>query len=81
MTHSVDEAARLGDRVVLLSARPARVLEVIQTGLPRPRPEHIGADPRFVELKEYLWDRVKALGLERDAARRSALFSGPTSDD
>jgi ABC-type nitrate/sulfonate/bicarbonate transport system ATPase subunit len=61
VTHSVDEAARLGDRVVLLSARPARVLEVIETGLPRPRPEHIGTDPRFVELKEHLWDRVKAL--------------------
>ncbi len=61
VTHSVDEAARLGDRVVLLSARPARVLEVIETGLPRPRPEHIGTDPRFVELKEHLWDRVKTL--------------------
>lgn len=61
VTHSVDEAARLGDRVVLLSARPARVLEVIETGLPRPRPPHIGTDPRFVELKELLWERVKAL--------------------
>jgi NitT/TauT family transport system ATP-binding protein len=61
VTHSVDEAARLGDRVVLLSARPARVIEVIDTGLPRPRSEHIGADPRFVELKEHLWDRIKSL--------------------
>ena len=61
VTHSVDEAARLGDRIVLLSARPARVLEVIETRLPRPRPEHIGTDPRFVELKEHLWDRVKTL--------------------
>jgi NitT/TauT family transport system ATP-binding protein len=59
VTHSVDEAARLGDRVVLLSARPARVLEVVETGLPRPRPPHLGSDRRFVELKEYLWDRVK----------------------
>lgn len=61
VTHSVDEAARLGDRVVLLGARPARVVAVIETGLPRPRPAHVGADPRFVELKEHLWDRVKAL--------------------
>jgi NitT/TauT family transport system ATP-binding protein len=61
VTHSVDEAARLGDRVVILSARPARVLDVVETGLPRPRLEHIGTDPRFVELKEHLWDRVKTL--------------------
>jgi NitT/TauT family transport system ATP-binding protein len=61
VTHSVDEAVRLGDRIVLLSARPARIVEVVETGLPRPRPEHLGADPRFVELKEHLWDRLKAL--------------------
>lgn len=61
VTHSVDEAARLGDRVVLLSPRPARVVEIVPTGLPRPRPPHLGADPRFVALKEYLWDRVTAL--------------------
>ena len=60
VTHSVDEAARLGDRVVLLSRRPTRVVEVVDTGLPRPRPAHLGADKRFVELKEYLWDRVTA---------------------
>jgi len=46
---------------VLLGARPARVVDVIDTGLPRPRPAHLGADPRFVALKEHLWDRVKAL--------------------
>jgi NitT/TauT family transport system ATP-binding protein len=61
VTHSVDEAARLGDRIVLLGARPARVVDVVETGLPRPRPPHVGTDPRFVELKEHLWDRVKAL--------------------
>lgn len=61
VTHSVDEAARLGDRVVLLGIRPARVVDVIETGLPRPRPPHVGTDRQFVELKEHLWDRVKAL--------------------
>lgn len=61
VTHSVDEAARLGDRVVLLSARPARVVETIEVGLPRPRPPHVSTDARFVELKEYLWSRVRAL--------------------
>ncbi len=61
VTHSVDEAARLGDRVVLLGPRPARVIETIETGLPRPRPDDIGSDRRFVALKEHLWNRLKAL--------------------
>jgi NitT/TauT family transport system ATP-binding protein len=63
VTHSVDEAARLGDRVVLLSARPSKILEVVETGLSRPRPRDLGTDRRFVELKEFLWERVKTLPL------------------
>ena len=82
VTHSVDEAARLGDRVVLLSPRPARVIEVIDTGLPRPRPAHVGAAPRFVELKEYLWDRIKALpGLERRGRGDATPVPDRPSDD
>ena len=61
VTHSVDEAARLADRIVLMSVRPGRILEIIETGLPRPRPEHLGSDPRFIAMKEHLWDRVRTL--------------------
>ncbi len=60
VTHSVDEAVRLGDRVVRLGGRPGRVEEVLTVDLPRPRPREIGAHPRFIELKEHLWDRIKS---------------------
>lgn len=58
VTHSVDEAVRLGDRIVLLAPRPARVEEVIRVDLPRPRPDGLGRLARFVEIKEYLWTRL-----------------------
>jgi len=58
VTHSVDEAVRLADRIVLLSPRPARVDEIIDVGLPRPRPPRLAAHERFVEIKEHLWDRL-----------------------
>jgi len=58
VTHSVDEAVRLGDRIVLLTPRPARVAEVIAVDLPRPRPPSLGRLARFVEIKEHLWGRL-----------------------
>jgi ABC-type nitrate/sulfonate/bicarbonate transport system ATPase subunit len=59
VTHSVDEAVRLGDRIVLLSPRPARVSEIVDVGLPRPRPSDLGVTPRFLEVKEHLWARLR----------------------
>jgi ABC-type nitrate/sulfonate/bicarbonate transport system ATPase subunit len=59
ITHGVDEAVRLGDRIVVLTPRPGRVDEIIEVGLPRPRPRDIGADRRFVDIKEHLWSRLR----------------------
>ncbi len=61
VTHSMDEAARLGDRVVVLSPRPGRVHESVDVPLPRPRPPDVGTEPVFVELKEYLWNMLKGM--------------------
>jgi NitT/TauT family transport system ATP-binding protein len=61
VTHSMDEAVRLGDRVVVMTPRPGRVLESVEVGLPRPRPPDIDKYPQFIELKEYLWTRLRAM--------------------
>jgi len=37
VTHSVDEAIYLGDRIVIMSARPGRIKDIIEIDLPRPR--------------------------------------------
>jgi ABC-type nitrate/sulfonate/bicarbonate transport system ATPase subunit len=56
ITHSIEEAIALGDRVVLLSARPARVRDILAVNIPRPRTvASVIADPRFVELRDRCW--------------------------
>jgi ABC-type nitrate/sulfonate/bicarbonate transport system ATPase subunit len=61
VTHSMDEAVRLGDRVVLLTPRPGRIREVIDVPLPRPRPSNLERHPTFIDLKEYLWQQLRAM--------------------
>jgi NitT/TauT family transport system ATP-binding protein len=61
ITHSMDEAVRLGDRVVLLTPRPGRIREVIDVPLPRPRPPDLERHPTFIDLKEYLWGQLRAM--------------------
>jgi len=52
VTHDVDEAVFLADRVAVLSARPATVVRTLATGLPRPRDNLVTReDPRFLALR------------------------------
>jgi NitT/TauT family transport system ATP-binding protein len=51
VTHSIEEALILGDRVLVLTARPARIQEVVPVPLDRPRSRE---DPRLVELRAHV---------------------------
>jgi NitT/TauT family transport system ATP-binding protein len=58
VTHSIDEAVLMGDRVVVLRGRPSSIYEVIETGLPRPRTRDVLSSPRFNEVREHVWSRL-----------------------
>ena len=66
ITHSIDEAILLGDRVAVVSNRPGTIREIVDIDLPRPRltEGEIRGDQRYGELREHLWSLVKdeALG-------------------
>ncbi len=64
ITHSMEEAVRLGDRVVLMTPRPGRVHEVIEVPLPRPRIEEVEATREFIELRTYLWRQLRTMYVE-----------------
>ena len=58
ITHDVEEAILLASRVVVMSARPGRIKEVIDIDIPYPRNQETKMLPRFTELKNYIWQNV-----------------------
>jgi NitT/TauT family transport system ATP-binding protein len=64
ITHSMDEAVMLGDRVMLMTPRPGRVKEMIDIPLNRPRSREVEKSSTFLEVKEYLWENLRAMQLE-----------------
>lgn len=58
ITHSIDEALILSNRIIILSARPGRVKEVIDNDLPLPRHIEIQLSPEYARLKKQVWSLV-----------------------
>lgn len=60
ITHSLEEAVLLGDRVVLMSAQPGRILDIYRIDLPRPRSFETTNLPQFSEYRAMIWDKLSA---------------------
>jgi NitT/TauT family transport system ATP-binding protein len=71
ITHSIDEAITLADRVVVISFRPGRIKEIVEVSLPRPRFDRdLKILPEYGELHDHIWRLVK------DEALQSARGAG-----
>lgn len=60
ITHSIDEALVLGDRVAVMSTRPGRVKEVLPVKFARPRdPAALRSEPRYAEMRNHIWEELR----------------------
>jgi len=60
ITHSINEAVHLSDRVVVLTARPGRIKDVVYVDIERPRSTDVIGTERFNRLTETIWDLLKS---------------------
>jgi len=63
ITHSVEEAVGLGDRVLVMAPSPGHVVDEIQIDLPRPRPVSLGEEPELSAFSKRIYDHFARLGV------------------
>jgi NitT/TauT family transport system ATP-binding protein len=73
ITHAIDEAVMLSDRVGVMSARPGRFIDWITTGWPAARDSRIVADEAFGRLTSRVWSRLREESLRAIGHRQAAL--------
>jgi ABC-type nitrate/sulfonate/bicarbonate transport system ATPase subunit len=59
ITHQINEAIYLADRVLVMSSRPGRVKDVFQVPFGRPRTLHLKREARFLELEDTIWQLIE----------------------
>jgi NitT/TauT family transport system ATP-binding protein len=59
VTHSIDEAVLLSDRIIVMTRRPGLIKTEFQVNLPRPRTQAIASSPEFGDLRTKIWDTLR----------------------
>jgi len=71
ITHSIDEAILLGDRIAVMSARPGRIKEMLDVPFGHPRDgNELRADPRFAELRAHIWGELHSARPQQSRTKR-----------
>src|SRR5262249_32041456 len=70
VTHQIDEAVYLADRVVVMTSRPGQIKAVLDVDIPRPRDLSVKRTPRFLELVDTIW------AMTGQAAKRRLWIGG-----
>ncbi|WP_405592803.1 ABC transporter ATP-binding protein [Streptomyces sp. NBC_01092] len=81
VTHDIDEAVYLGERVIVLSASPTVVREQLKVDLPAERDQlHTRVDPRFAELRTRVYEQIQAAkrGVPQDAVTQDEVTKSDT---
>ncbi len=60
ITHSLDEAALLSDRIGIMSARPGHFIEIVETGWPTNRDSRMASKDEFGRVTTHLWERLRS---------------------
>ena len=80
ITHQINEAVYLSDRVIIFSARPGRVKQTVPVEIERPRKLKVKRDPRFLQAEDFVWnlieDEVKKT-IMSDRSSRDISAGGP----
>ena len=58
ITHDVDEAVFLANRVIVMAARPGRIYKIVDVDLPYPRTDEMRLTPEFAAIRNEVWDSV-----------------------
>ena len=73
VTHQIDEAIFLADKVVVLGARPGRIKEIIDVHFPRPRDLQLKRSQPFVAMMDHIWHLIEAEVKAAMSIERTAL--------
>src|SRR6266540_2532063 len=73
VTHSIEEAVFLADRIVMMSSRPGRIRSIHDVVLPRPRTARTRSLPHFITLSQELWESLRPQWQDEAAETRQLL--------